>query len=70
MKTLTLSEAAKAVNGTAVGECNFAGVYTDSRKPVKGGLFIALEGERFDGHDFIQNAYEDGAAAVLCRKKV
>ena len=69
LKTLTLSEAAKAVNGTTVGECNFTGVYTDSRKPVKGGLFISLEGDRFDGHDFIKNAYADGAAAVLCRKK-
>ena len=69
LKTLTLSEAAKAVNGKLVGDGNFTGVYTDSRKPVKGGLFIALEGERFDGHDFIKNAYADGAAAVLCRKE-
>lgn len=69
MKTLTLSQAAKAVNGKLRGEGCFTGVYTDSRKPVKGGLFIALEGERFDGHDFIKNAAADGAAAVLCRKE-
>ena len=69
MKTLTLSEAAKAVNGKLVGEGSFTGVYTDSRKPVKNALFIALEGEKFDGHDFIKNAAEDGAAAVICRKK-
>ncbi len=31
---------------------------------------MALEGDRFDGHDFIKNAENDGAAAVLCRKKV
>ena len=69
MKTLTLKEAAKAVNGSLAGDGSFSGVYTDSRKPVKGGLFIALEGERFDGHDFIKNAEADGAAAVMCRKK-
>ena len=72
MKTLTLAEAARAVNGNIYGntaDVSFTGVYTDSRKPIKGGLFIALEGERFDGHDFIKNAEADGAAAVLCRKK-
>lgn len=69
MKTLTLAEAAKAVCGKLNGEGSFTGVYTDSRKPVKGGLFIALEGERFDGHDFIKNAESDGVAAVLCRKE-
>lgn len=69
MKTLTLSEAAKAVGGTFTCDGSFTGVYTDSRKPIQGGLFIALEGERFDGHDFIKNAEADGAAAVLCRKK-
>ena len=69
MKTLTLNEAAKAVGGRLCGEGSFTGVYTDSRKPIKGGLFIALEGERFDGHDFVANAETDGAAAVMCRKK-
>ncbi len=69
MKTLTLTEAAEAVSGKLIGEGSFTGVYTDSRKPVKGGLFIALEGEKFDGHDFIKNAVNDGAAAVLCRKE-
>lgn len=69
MKTLTLAEAASAVGGRLTGDGSFTGVYTDSRKPVRGGLFIALEGERFDGHDFIKNAYSDGAAAVLCRKE-
>ena len=68
MKELTLSSIASAVNGKFTADCCFTGVYTDSRKPVKGGLFVALEGDRFDGHDFIKNACADGAAAVLCRK--
>ena len=69
MKELRLSQAAQAVNGRLDGADGvFAGVYIDSRKPVPGGLFIAIEGERFDGHDFVKNAEADGAAAVLCRK--
>ena len=70
MKTLCLSEIAAAVNGTFTADCSFKNIYTDSRKPIKGGLFVALEGERFDGHNFIKNAENDGAAAVLCRKQV
>lgn len=70
MKEISLSEIAAAVNGKITADCTFKGVYTDSRKPVAGGLFIALEGERFDGHDFVESAENDGAAAVMCRKKV
>ena len=33
-------------------------VFTDTRKPQKNGLFIALKGENFDGHDFILKAAE------------
>ncbi len=69
MKELLLSAAAKAVNGSLTKDGSFRGVYTDSRKAVKGALFVALEGERFDGHDFIENAEKDGAAAVIARKK-
>lgn len=70
MKELRLRDAAAAVNGTLTSDGNFKGVYTDSRKPVAGGLFVALEGERFDGHDFVDNAVKDGAVAVLVRKNV
>ncbi len=47
----------------------FLGANMDSRKLEPGQLFIALEGER-DGHDYIPAAFEKGAAAVLCRRKV
>ena len=40
----------------------------DSRSLRPGALFAAMEGERFDGHDFIFPALERGAAAVLCEK--
>ena len=44
-------------------EIKFKGVCTDTRKNVTGRLFIALEGENFDGHIFTQNAEELGAKA-------
>ncbi len=40
-------------------------VCTDSRKITPGCLFVALKGERFDGHSFLQQAFESGAAAVM-----
>ncbi|MCL2463137.1 MAG: Mur ligase domain-containing protein, partial [Defluviitaleaceae bacterium] len=42
-----------------------AGVSTDTRDDLAGKLFIAIKGERFDGHDFIPQAFAGGAAACL-----
>ena len=59
---LSFSELAEAVGGTlkhadpnGVISC----VSTDSRKEIPGGLFIAIPGERFDGHDFLDAALKD-----------
>jgi UDP-N-acetylmuramoyl-L-alanyl-D-glutamate--2,6-diaminopimelate ligase len=38
----------------------------DSRKVGRGSLFIAVKGEKFDGHDFIEQAIEKGAASIVC----
>jgi len=58
--------AARAVAGRAVGaNVSFARVTTDSRALAPGDLFVALAGERFDGHDFVPAAFERGAAAAL-----
>ena len=48
----------------------FQGVCTDTRGGVSGKLFIALEGANFDGHNFIQQAEDLGASAVIAHKKV
>lgn len=42
------------------------GVSIDSRKVIPGDLFVALLGERLDGHTFIHQAIENGASAVIC----
>lgn len=48
----------------------FTGVSTDSRKIRPGELFVALEGENFDGHEFAARAVECGAAGVVVSRPV
>ena len=65
---MSVREAARAVHGDWSGEdTDFYGVSTDSRIVGRGDLFIALVGDKFDGHDFIAEVKEKGAvAAVVC----
>lgn len=70
MERFSLDEAARAVGGTVNGEAQVSGVFTDSRKPVDKGLFVALTGERFDGHDFIRSLENSGISAVLVERDV
>ncbi len=54
----------------AVPDFSFCGVETDSRKPAAGKLFIALRGEHFDAHDYLQQAADQGVVAALVERKV
>jgi UDP-N-acetylmuramoyl-L-alanyl-D-glutamate--2,6-diaminopimelate ligase len=47
---------------------DITGLAYDSRKVGKGDLFFALPGEHDDGHRFIRQAVESGAAAVVCER--
>ncbi len=47
------------------GDFSTVGVTTDSRADVRGKLFVALKGERFDGHAYVEDVLAAGAAAVL-----
>jgi len=62
---LQLQDVAQATGGQAIGEAMVRGVGTDSRAQAAGELFVALRGERFDGHDFVAGAQQQGAAAAL-----
>ncbi|RTL53113.1 MAG: UDP-N-acetylmuramoyl-tripeptide--D-alanyl-D-alanine ligase [Rhodocyclaceae bacterium] len=63
---LSLIEAALAIGGTTRGgDAQLNGVTTDSRNVQPGQLFVALRGERFDGHDFVKDVIAQGAAAAL-----
>lgn len=70
MKNMTLSAIAKAVGGKAyniekAGEQLARGVVIDSRQVEAGFIFIAIKGERVDGHSFISQVFEKGALAVV-----
>jgi len=47
------------------GPLELAGITTDTRSIEAGQLFVALRGERFDGHDYLESAVATGAAAVV-----
>lgn len=47
---------------------HISGIATDSRKLKKGDMFVAIKGERFDGHEFAESAVKDGAAIVLSQE--
>jgi UDP-N-acetylmuramoyl-tripeptide--D-alanyl-D-alanine ligase len=44
------------------------GITTDSRSVSAGQLFVALVGEKFDGHDFLETAIQQGASAIVVSK--
>ena len=63
---MSLSQAAGVTAGRTSGaDARFAAVSTDSRAIGRGELFVALRGERFDGHDFLEAAAARGAAAAM-----
>jgi UDP-N-acetylmuramoyl-tripeptide--D-alanyl-D-alanine ligase len=59
------SELAAATGGRALGTWTAEGVSIDSRTIAAGELFVALRGPRHDGHDFVREALERGARAVV-----
>jgi UDP-N-acetylmuramoyl-tripeptide--D-alanyl-D-alanine ligase len=74
MIELSLAEVADAVGGVLHScsgtEMVTGGVEFDSRRVQAGGLFVALPGERVDGHDFAAAAMAAGAAGVLAGRTV
>jgi UDP-N-acetylmuramoyl-tripeptide--D-alanyl-D-alanine ligase len=68
---MMLSEAGRALPGRmADGDVEIRGVTTDSRRVAAGDLFVALAGERFDGHDHVVEALHRGAAAALVAREI
>ncbi|MFC3813539.1 UDP-N-acetylmuramoyl-tripeptide--D-alanyl-D-alanine ligase [Lysobacter sp. GCM10012299] len=73
MKPLHLSEVARMTGGRLHGaDAVVATVATDTRALPQGGavLFIALKGERFDGHDHVASLPADKVAAVLVSRQI
>ena len=68
---MPLREIIEATHGrlvTGPSQLTFTQLYTDSREVKPDGLFVALRGDQQDGHAFIPQAVERGAAGILCER--
>ncbi|MDE9546642.1 UDP-N-acetylmuramoyl-tripeptide--D-alanyl-D-alanine ligase [Xenorhabdus bovienii] len=77
MIPLTLRQLTKLTGGVLyhisehqAATCQINTVEIDSRKMVRGGLFIALKGETFDAHDFVADVAKQGAGALLVNRRL
>ena len=71
MRPLALSQVARWVEGRHLGtDATISSVSTDTRALRPGALYVALRGERVDGHDLAAQAAEAGAAALLVQREV
>ena len=68
--SLDLKSLLKAVEGKCLHEKEmvFSGVGSDSRQNLRGRIFFALSGPRFDGHDFLSQAVQRGAVCLVVHK--
>jgi UDP-N-acetylmuramoyl-tripeptide--D-alanyl-D-alanine ligase len=70
---MELSQVARAVSGRPsrpLSSETVTGVSTDTRSIRAGDLFFALRGASFDAHDFLEQAFEKGAAAAIVDREV
>ena len=70
MKALTIKEILESCGGEFFGEekhlnTQVTSIVTDSRKATKDSMFVAIKGERSDGHKFVAGTYENGAVCAL-----
>ena len=75
MKNMTLENIEKACGGRYIGteaekKTEVLGVVIDSRQVGSGYLFVAIPGEKVDGHKFIPDVFAKGAAAVLSEQQL
>ncbi len=74
MIAMTLADIARAtgaelVNPGGRSPGSALRIATDSREVHEGDLFVAIRGDRLDGHDYINAACDGGAAACLCDRR-
>jgi UDP-N-acetylmuramoyl-tripeptide--D-alanyl-D-alanine ligase len=72
MERLKIAEIARAIRGQVIQgqpEIEVAGISIDTRSIKPGELYIAIRGKRLDGHQFVAEAMERGAAAVMVERQ-
>lgn len=71
MRNIDLQDVLKATQGQALSTVykSFQGIGTDTRQSLQGQLFIALKGESFDAHQFLEKAVAQGAAGLVVHEQ-
>lgn len=72
MEPISIAEAADALRARVIGlaEARATSVSTDTRRSVQGALFFALRGENADGHQYVAQAFHQGAAGAVVEREV
>lgn len=70
MMQATLDQMATVLDGRCTAAATCTGASIDSRALERGNLFVAIRGERFDGHDFVAAAGDAGAAAAMVSREL
>lgn len=75
-ESITVNEIIECTNGKpqGIGDLNMKvyadAIFSDTRTSVKGGVFVAIKGEHFDGHNFIETAIKNGAVLAIAEHAV
>ena len=72
-QSANLTEAVKDLNATWQNEINFSHsqkITTDTRKIEQGDIFLAIQGDNFDGHDYVKTAKDKGAVLAIVSRAV
>ncbi len=70
MEKMMLSEIAEALGQKIEKDAEITSICTDTRDIEKGCVFVAIKGDRFDGHDFAVQSVEKGAVAVITEREI
>lgn len=74
MRGITVAKAAEIIGGKLLNEVNadkeILGAVIDSRQVTEGALFAAIKGERSDGHDYVNKAFDLGAVCCLTERDI
>ncbi|MCH5194376.1 MAG: UDP-N-acetylmuramoyl-L-alanyl-D-glutamate--2,6-diaminopimelate ligase [Oscillospiraceae bacterium] len=75
-ESISINEIVETVGGNPQNIRNFdrqipmASFFSDTRDPVSGGIFVALKGANFDGHDFVHKAISSGAVLAITERNI
>lgn len=71
MISMTLNEISAILHGQLIGTAvSVIGISIDTRTISQGDVYLAISGEQFDGHDFIDQAQQNGAIAIIVARKM